>query len=405
MGQDIPPGQIGSSLAEKQDPGTELNAHIRWGEKVVKAVYLHIPFCLSKCNYCSFFSVPYSKAEVDKYVENLIIELELAGKEYEIMAKTIYFGGGTPSLLTSEQIKRVIGRITVCDPAEISLEINPIQITEPFLEALSTTKINRLSIGLQSMNDADLLMLTRRHRQDQIKEKILLCRRFGYKNISLDLMYGIPGSDVMHLKENLNRFLELEPEHISAYLLTLDDTKQDNTSQGALGKATPPDDDSLAEQYDALREGLEDAGFAQYEISNFAREGFASRHNLSYWNSEDYLGLGASASGWLRPFRYTNVADLHEYYNSVESAIFMPDCELCDEQRQKEDYLMMGLRLVKGISPRGYFEHFGSSLHDDFGSVLSLPLMQKVLNQSEDSISLKPEYYFVSNRVIAEFIS
>lgn len=379
MGQDIPPG------------------------KITRAIYLHIPFCLSKCNYCSFFSVPYDRQHMQSYLAYLHKELELFMGSYPIRPASIYFGGGTPSLLTAAEIQSLIDKLLFgqdIGTVEITLEINPIQITKSFMDALAITGINRLSIGLQAMNDAQLAWLSRKHKVSQIPGKIRLLKEYGYRNISCDLIYGLPGSGVQDLKDNLLRFLELEPQHISTYLLCLEESPGLRDSIPLL-----PDDEMQALQYDTIRRILDDNGFEQYEISNFALDGFESRHNLCYWNWENYLGLGASAAGWIEPFCYTNPASLEQYYSDLDKGITMASCELCEEKQQKEDYLMMGLRKTRGIKLAEYQARFGTDLLKDFESVINLPLMDKVLNISSTHLALKPEFMFVSNQVIGKFLS
>lgn len=370
------------------------------------AVYLHIPFCLSRCGYCSFFSQPYSKSALDAYLRFLHREIDLfAVQDPDLLnARTIYFGGGTPSLLEAEDIIALCRRFRITSGAEITLEINPLQITEPHLEKLRQTPVNRLSIGLQSMDDSELALLDRRHRSGQIPPRIALCRSFGYNNISLDLIYGLPGSDVSGLKENLRRFVTLEPEHISAYLLTLEADSELARKIGS-GLVPPlPDEDEQAAQYDALCAGLQAAGYGHYEISNFCRPGKASRHNLSYWKSEPYLGLGASASGWLPPFRYTDQADLDAYYKQLDAGKILPGAEKCSTEQQKADFLMMGLRLAEGVDRSEYQKRFGTDLYAEKQSRIDKLVSLGLLESNQNSLKLSPAAFFVSNSVIGELL-
>ena len=359
------------------------------------AVYLHIPFCLSRCGYCSFFSQPYSKSALDAYLRFLHREIDLfAVQDPDLLnARTIYFGGGTPSLLEAEDIIALCRRFRITSGAEITLEINPLQITEPHLEKLRQTPVNRLSIGLQSMDDSELALLDRRHRSGQIPPRIALCRSFGYNNISLDLIYGLPGSDVSGLKENLRRFVTLEPEHISAYLLTLRRTRNlPGRSEAVWCRLCP----MRMSRRRNMTHCADSSGGYGHTRSQFCRPGKASRHNLSYWKSEPYLGLGASASGWLPPFRYTDPADLDAYYKQLDAGKILPGAEKCSTEQQKADFLMMGLRLVAGVDRYEYQSRFGTDLYAEKQSRIDKLVSLGLLESDQNSLRLSPEAFFVS---------
>jgi oxygen-independent coproporphyrinogen-3 oxidase len=364
------------------------------------AVYLHIPFCLSRCGYCSFFSLPYSRSALADYLAHLRREIALFSHAGRIKPSSIYLGGGTPSLLPAGEITALCGLFDIEPEAEISLEINPLQITEAYLAELSKTRVNRLSLGVQSMDDAELAWLDRRHKASQIPDKVWLCRRFGFTNLSLDLMYGLPGSDRDSVAYILDQYIALAPEHISCYLLTLD---EDSALGAELGHGTgQPDDDELALQYEVIREKLAKAGFEQYEVSNFCRPGYASRHNLSYWESRPYLGLGASAAGWLPPFRYTNPADLAAYYRLVDAGKLMPETEKCSPEQERADYIMMGLRLLKGIDLDEVKHRFGVDILA--GEKASSLLNSGYLELLGSRLRVAPKALFVSNAIIGELL-
>lgn len=359
------------------------------------AVYIHIPFCLSKCHYCSFFSVPYARADLAHYTDLLRQEIS-AYQAYSPdlrNADTLYFGGGTPSLLSAEQITDILTRFSYTEGAEITLEVNPIQITREILIQLKDTEINRLSIGLQSMRDEELVWLSRRHRSSQIPDKIMQIREAGYHNFSLDLMYGLPGATLEDLSYVVDRYLELKPAHISAYLLTLED--EDSSTQ--------EQDDLFAAEYEMICRKLIQAGYIQYEISNFALPGYESRHNLHYWQSNDYLGLGASASGFLHGKRYTNPADLGEYEANVLAGRTIPNLEEGDHLA--EDFLMMGLRLLKGIDLAYYKQRFGRDIALEKKAVIDKLTRLGLLHQENGFLRLTGEALFISNAVIGEIIN
>jgi len=368
-------------------------------------IYLHIPFCLSRCGYCSFFSLPFSRSALAEYLNWLQLEIRLYQDEVaDHQVDTLYLGGGTPSLLKGDEINSLCSGFPLIDGAEVTLEINPLQITEVYLKELGQTPVNRLSIGIQSLDDSELKYLGRRHRSAQIAGKIELCRKHGYSNLSLDLIYGLPGSRVSGLLETVQGYLELEPQHISAYLLTLDQGSP-LLQESRLPEAPQfPDDDGLAEQYHALRQTLVQAGFEQYEISNFARPGFASRHNLKYWQSEPWIGFGASAAGWLPPLRYSNPADLQSYYRNVEEGIRCPDARECNQEEQQADFLMMGLRLTKGVSPSDYLKRFGCDLFGQKQDKINKLQELGMVETGEDFLRLSSSAMFVSNSVIGELL-
>lgn len=376
MGQDFPPRPLG--------------------------LYLHIPFCLSKCDYCSFFSLDYSRAALQTYLEHLHAEIDLYADVLGEELDTLYFGGGTPSLLSAKAITALCERFRLADDAEITLEINPLQITSAYLRELSATRVNRLSLGVQSLDDAELAFLGRRHKAGQIPDQIALLRGYGYRDISLDLIYGLPGSSLQSVKDNLSRYIALQPEHISCYLLTLDD----DTPMGKRQKAEPslPEDDVLAEQYHAIRLGLIEAGYLQYEISNFAKRSHRSRHNLLYWNSDPWLALGASAAGWMPPNRYQNAASLEEYYRDVHAGNRYPHAEPCDARQNAADYAMMRLRLIEGIDLDEYRARFGEDFIEGRKEAVSSLIGLGLLEQGHNQLSLSAKALFISNAVIGELI-
>ncbi len=389
MGTDIPPGEV------------------------VRSIYIHIPFCLRKCDYCSFFSLPFSHTQLDKYHSYLLEEISL----YKDLlgdkllpggsAITIYFGGGSPSLLSSDQINSIFQALMGLDyqnilsnkKTEITLEINPIQINEKYLSELVKTPVNRLSLGLQSMQDEDLEFLGRKHRSQQIADKLQLCRDFLYDNISLDLMYGLPGSEPSGLKANLEQYILLKPEHVSCYLLSLDPECE------MYGRGLSlPDDESCALQYETLCKILKDNEFRQYEISNFARESYSSIHNLAYWKSQNYLALGAAAAGFVAPLRYQNASQLESYYASVDRGQTFPHAQkLCSKEQQSE-YIMMKLRLLEGLSLSEYETRFGVSFWDGRREAVQKMMRYGMVELAADNLRLSQKALFVSNSVIAELI-
>lgn len=365
------------------------------------SLYVHIPFCLSRCGYCSFFSLPYSRTALKEYLGYLSREKELYADLLSQPLSSVYLGGGTPSLLSANEINELMKGLLPSPEAEITLETNPMQLTNKFLADLKTTAVNRLSIGLQSMDDKELAWLGRRHKASEMADKLKLCREFGYENYSLDFIYGLPlGIGSMSMQDNLQYILELNPKHLSCYLLSLEEDCVLYSQNPSL-----PEDEELAEQYEGIRQTLTQGSFEHYEISNFARAGYESKHNLGYWKGKDYLALGASAAGWVKPFRFANPADVSNYYQNIEQGIRFPDAEICSPEQEQKDWLMMGLRLTEGVSLIEFKGKFGSELESLYGDKITKLIGMDMLSLKDSRLALTEQAYFVSTSVIGELLS
>lgn len=358
-------------------------------------LYVHIPWCISRCAYCVFFAHKYSRSGLQSYLELLSQEKNLYLPYIDRPLNSVYFGGGTPSLLSAGQIKSILHGLVLAKDAEITLEINPLQVNASYVKELATTAVNRLSLGIQSLNDGELQWLTRSHKAAEIAPKIQLLQDAGFENISADLIYGLPHSSLAALEANLQNYWQLPLSHLSCYLLELHEG-------GALASFIPdlPDDEALALQYELICKRASEAGFVQYEISNFARAGAVSRHNLLYWRSADYLALGASASGHYNGVKYKNPASLEGYAQSVKSAMLWPDAD--GGEYAQQDYIMMALRLREGLHFQDYERRFG----EPFGRRADIAKLSKLgmLEASEAGIRLSVAALFISNSVIAELL-
>ncbi len=370
------------------------------------AVYLHNPFCLGLCPYCSFYRIGYSKRAQEDYHRMLLQELGLFRARFgaNIKAKTVYFGGGTPSLLGALRINELLKQIQLEDGAEITLELNPIQITQSFVQELKATAVNRISLGVQSFNDVFLKLLGRKHRSVDIASKLKILRDCGYSNVSIDLLYGLPKQSLEELQHDLEATIAQNPQHISSYLLTLDEDSlmARDIQEGRL--APLADDELVAQMYELICKTLSAGGFHHYEISNFALSGYEGKHNLSYWHNEPYLALGASASGWLPPWRYTNALSVEEYATQLENGVLMPNRERRSEVTEAEDYLMMGLRLCSGISRADYRRRFGKDLLEGRQDVINKLLRYHMIEIDDQFLKLSKAALFVSNSVIGELL-
>ena len=385
-------------------------------------LYLHIPFCVRKCNYCDFFSASGTEEEQEAYVSAMVQEIqsyqELSG-EYEV--QTIFLGGGTPSLLTPEQIEQIFNAIyhtfSISEDAEITMEMNPGTVTEENLRKYRQAGVNRLSIGLQSVNAEALRLLGRIHSYEEIREAYHLARANGFSNINVDLISAIPGQTVESWRRTLEQVMALSPEHISAYSLILEEGTtfykkyvEDEAKEGP----KLPDEDAERQMYWDTEMLMEKNGYHRYEISNYAKEGYACRHNLGYWERIPYLGFGIGAASLVpgdligkcrklegKMSRYTNPDQLREYAHSYRNKF---QAELLTETEEMEEFMFLGLRKMNGISKKEFSEYFGKSLEDIYGEPICKLESLKLLEQDDDRVWLTKRGIDVSNSVFVEFL-
>jgi oxygen-independent coproporphyrinogen-3 oxidase len=332
-------------------------------------IYIHIPFCKQRCTYCDFYKETGSNNnQIDAFVDALIQEIQLR-KSYlngdDI--STVYFGGGTPSVLNFNQFKKIFNVIYNCfnveDDAEITMEANPDDLTEEYLKTLSPLPFNRLSIGIQSFNNTHLKKINRRHDAQQAKEAVLNARRHGFKNISIDLIYALPGQTIEDWRNQLEEAFKLDVEHISAYGLTYEEGtalwKQRNKG---LVKVT--EDEVTLQMFDYMRLQMSEKGFESYEISNYAKPGFRSRHNSAYWQFVPYLGLGPSAHSFDGKSRQWNIASVQKYLQGITVLKPSFEKEILSEQDFYNDFIMVSLRTSEGIDLIHLKNRFGDVLFD-----------------------------------------
>ncbi len=354
-------------------------------------IYIHVPFCAKKCPYCDFYSLPYRKTAVGAYVDALCRNLWALPSH--IIADTVYFGGGTPSLLTEDALKRIMAAlhhaVTVTADAEITLEANPCTMTAKALAGWYSAGINRLSVGVQSFCDEELRLLGRNHSAQQAAEAICRAADAGFANISADLMLGTPMQTEDSLAESIAKAVALPVQHLSAYLLKIE--------EGTAFWQNPPavaDDDTAAERYAQLSAAMAAAGFAHYEISNYAIPGFESRHNLKYWRCEPYIGLGPAAHSCYGGKRTYVPASLQDFLNAPLQPVQVESETACDA----EERIMLGLRLQEGICPDDFAEIRDALLR------LAKPLIPQFLQLREGRLHLTEKGMPVSNAVIARLL-
>lgn len=366
-------------------------------DQVINYVYIHVPFCLRKCSYCSFFSIEFSKEASSRFVRYLIKEIDLFKQKYCIKPKTIYFGGGTPSLLTADQINLIISQFDISETKEITLECNPINVNYKFADELKTTQINRISLGAQSFLDDELKILGRLHKADEIGNAYKILRNQGYENISLDLIYGLPNQTKKDVEFSLDKIIKLDPEHISTYCLSLEN---DVTLFSLVDQI--PADEKVAEFYYLIRNKLISAGFDHYEISNFAKFGFESKHNLCYWDDEYYLGFGPSAAGYVGNVRYTNPANFETYYKMLDGNKIMIDKTILNNDDHEKEYIFLGLRKAAGLDLEEFENKFKTGFTEKYNKVIQK--FNNLLEIDNRAIKLKPKAYFISDEIFSEFM-
>ncbi len=364
-------------------------------------LYIHIPFCVRKCAYCDFYSMPLNGELADKYVSKIINELDRWGGILGCPpADTLYFGGGTPSLLKTEQIVAIIDKskeLFSLKNAEITMEVNPAENLNRYFTAVAAAGVNRLSIGLQSANEKELALLSRRHSVNDVVTCVNDARAAGISNISIDIMLGIPGQTKESLKRTVDFVLERNPQHISAYLLSLEEGTPLYKNRQLLNI---PNDDEAGELYLYACELLKSAGFKRYEISNFAKDGMISKHNTKYWQGADYLGLGPAAHSFINGKRFYYNRDINAYLNNPE--------EIQDgEGGTAEERLMLQLRLSEGFDLNKLAEEFLNKIDQNkinrLAKKAELFAKKGLVIFKNNVISLTDEGALVSNAIIADF--
>ena len=377
-------------------------------------LYLHIPFCVRKCNYCDFFSASGTEEEQVAYVSAMVQEIQSyqeLSREYEV--QTIFLGGGTPSLLTPEQIEQIFNAIyhtfSVNENAEITMEMNPGTVDIEKLHAMKAAGVNRLSIGLQSAQNEELKMLGRIHTFEEFLETWKLVEQAGFKNRNIDLMSALPGQTIESYEDTLSKVLALEPEHISAYSLILEEGTvfYDWYEKGKLDRGAwklPSEEEEYA-MGELTIQRLAEAGMHRYEISNYAKSGKECRHNLGYWDRVEYLGIGAGSSSLIKGERFDHIRDRKAYIEKIRNGeSILIDREILSVESQMEEFMYLGLRKIEGVSRTDFQNYFGKNVDDVYGEILDKLEEEQLLEFSGNRIRLTHRGMDVSNCVLAEFL-
>lgn len=369
-------------------------------------LYIHIPFCVKKCKYCDFLSATSNSELRESYVKSLCRKIRAyrnLAEAYHVVS--IFLGGGTPSILESAQTKEIFAAIyetfQVDADAEITTELNPGTVTEEKLKLYKKVGINRLSIGLQSVNNEELRMLGRIHTYEEFKETYKLARNAEFENINIDLISAIPGQTVDSWRETVKTVAELKPEHISAYSLIIEEGTPFYEIYGEDRKGLP-DEESERQMYQDTKSILAKYGYHRYEISNYAKEGYECRHNLGYWSRREYLGIGLGAASLLNNERWNEAAEMEKYLASDESQ--KENLEVLDKTAQMEEFMFLGLRKMEGISKVFFQKCFEKDMLQEYGDEIKGLLKQDLITDDGENIKLTEKGIDVSNYVMSEFI-
>lgn len=402
-------------------------------------IYIHIPFCVQKCDYCDFLSMSMDEGTKREYVNALVREIELSKEKVEGRVITsIFIGGGTPSILQENFIAKIMEAVKnnchLSDDAEITIECNPGTVTEAKLNSYKEAGINRISFGLQSANDQELRSIGRIHNFAKFKESYELARKVGFENINVDVMSALPGQTVESYKHTLESVLALEPEHISAYSLIVEDgTPLQERVQEAESKNINilPDEDEEREMYYLTEKMLEEKGYVHYEISNYSKPGFQCRHNIGYWKRVDYLGFGLGAASLYNDSRYSNTEDIDKYISLLldskdadsnfygDSFIYQDDIwDITEDavsviegkiQRltgkdKKEEFMFLGLRMIEGISKEKFHQAFDRKYDSVYGEVTEKLVQQGLIEVNGDNVRLTKKGVDLSNYAMSQFL-
>ncbi len=373
----------------------------------MSGIYIHIPFCQKRCSYCDFFSD--TQIEIsNKLINCLIKEINLR-KDYlpDIKINTVYFGGGTPSLLKKEDFERIFEAIykiyTFDKDAEITFEANPDDLTEEYLSSVSPLPFNRISIGIQSFDDNYLKLLNRRHTKEQAINAVLNAQKSGFNNISIDLMFGLPSQTLENWEQQLDRALNLNIQHISAYGLTYEEGtvlwKLKNTN-----KIKPVDEEISAGMYRMLLNKTKQKGFEAYEISNFSLPGYHSRHNSSYWQQKPYIGIGPSAHSYDGKSRQWNINSISEYIKNISENHIPFEKEILSLSEQYNDYVMVSLRTAKGINLDELEEKYGPEMKTYCLQNIKTFIDTEKVEYKDNVIRLNTDGLLISDHIMAQLM-
>jgi len=369
-------------------------------------IYLHIPFCKSRCSYCDFATDVWREGDaVKRYVDSICSEIRNSKFESRNLADTIYFGGGTPSLLTPKQVEQILAAVNekfvVDSGAEITMEMNPATVTPETLAAFRSLGVNRASFGVQTFDDRALKLLARGHDANDARATFEMLRDAGFENVSFDLIAGLPGQTLPQWEHNLDEAIATRPEHLSLYLLEIH-AGTPLAEQVRSGRQPRPDEELAAEMYEMMLDKLAHAGYVQYEISNFSRPGSESRHNSKYWTLDPVFGFGVSAHSFDGRQRYANERDTAKYVelieNKNEAEVMREDIDVASE------FVFLGLRMEEGIDLNKFAGHFGYDLQEEYRAEIDDLIAAELVKITDHSLRLTLKGKLFSNEIFTVFV-
>lgn len=378
-------------------------------------IYVHIPFCAKKCNYCDFYSLASGEDEKKAYVEALKREIREVSKNVndEYRVYTIYFGGGTPSIIKADYIKEVLDEIRAGFKLyedgffpEITIECNPKTVDMEKLLVYQEAGINRISLGLQSTDDDELRLLGRIHTYEDFLDSYDMVRKSGFTNVNIDLMSAIPNQKITTYEKSLDELIRLNPEHISSYSLIIEEGTnfyQKYSENAPLVRDLPSEDEDRA-MYELTSFRLAEAGYKRYEISNYAKKGYHSRHNTSYWERIPYLGFGVGASSLFENVRHDNVGNLKEYIKNAGISDIRRNITKLSLRDQMSEFMFLGLRLTDGVSKANFSQNFTFAVDEIFGDVIKKHINNKLLIDNGEFLMLSARGLDISNYVLSDFL-
>ncbi|MGC5746081.1 radical SAM family heme chaperone HemW [Chryseobacterium sp. NFX27] len=369
-------------------------------------IYIHIPFCKQKCSYCNFhFST--SLNFKDEMIRAMKTEIRLRKDELQNKSlKSLYFGGGTPSILSADEINSLIDEVlkyfSFDSDIEVTLEANPDDLDKSFLKQLTQSPVNRLSIGTQSFFEEDLKLMNRAHNASEAEDSIKRAQDFGFENLSIDLIYGSPTSNMEIWKENLNKTIALEVPHISSYALTVE-PKTALENWISKGKVASPREEEQNNEFYYLSDFLKDNGFEHYEVSNFAKPGFYSRHNSAYWKYKEYLGIGPSAHSYNGfDVRSWNIANNLQYIKKLDAGILAKEEELLSQQDQFNEMIMIGLRTIWGVDLESLKNKFNDQILEHFQNEIKSKIEEGILITENNHLKIPEKHWFMADGIASD---
>ncbi len=366
-----------------------------------EAAYIHIPFCSHICYYCDFAKVLMTGQPVEAYIDELLKEYD----SYQISSlKTLYIGGGTPSVLPADQLEKLLTHLTknldLDKLEEFTVEANPSDLTDEVIAVLANSPVSRISLGVQSFDDKLLKRIGRTHTEAQVYTSIERLRKAGFENITIDLIYGLPNQTMEMVESDVKKLLDLNLPHVALYSLILEDHTVFMNRQRR-GRLRLPSDDRNADMYEYIIDTLTSHGYIHYEVSNFGKKGYESKHNLTYWDNAEYYGIGAGASGYLDGIRYKNHGPVHHYLREKNKRI---NEEVLTRKEMIEEEMFLGLRKKSGVSIERFQKKFGQSLEEVYGGVIPDLAKQQLLFEADGRIQMSEKGFELGNEVFERFL-